>query len=115
MRWLILLLLAPMLLFSQDLGLLEPLRVLDTPTAGTLMRGSFRTEIDVYPNGGILTGVGAGITNMGISKGYDLLAIGGVSENFLITGYCCIKYHFSCCFAINTNRKSMKHTSIFKG
>ncbi len=46
MRWLILFLLAPMLLFSQDLGLLEPLRVVDTPTAGTLMRGSFRTEID---------------------------------------------------------------------
>ena len=64
MRWLIPFLLAPLLLFSQDLGLLEPLRVVDTPTAGTLMRGSFRTEIDVYPNGGLLIGVGAGISKV---------------------------------------------------
>ena len=72
MRWLILFLFAPLLIYSQDLGLLEPLRVVDTPTAGTLMRGSFRTEIDVYPNGGILAGVGAGITDrfmFGISYG----------------------------------------------
>ena len=85
MRWLILFLFAPLLLYSQDLGLLEPLRVVDTPTAGTLMRGSFRTEIDVYPNGGIVTGVGTGITDrfmFGISYGgTNIIGTGAVNWN----------------------------------
>jgi len=87
MHWIFIILFIPTLLFSQDLSLLEPLRVVDTPTAGTLMRGSFRTGIDVYPNGGILAGIGAGITDrfmFGISYGgTNIIGTGKIEWNKL--------------------------------
>ncbi len=87
MRWMFMVLFIPVLLFSQDLSLLEPLRVVDTPTAGTLMRGSFRSGIDVYPQGGILAGIGAGITDrfmFGISYGgTNIIGTGKIEWNKL--------------------------------
>jgi hypothetical protein len=85
MRWIFLCFFIPVLAFSQDAGLLEPLQVIDTPTAGTLMRGSFRTGIDVYPDGGILAAIGAGITErfmFGISYGgTNIIGTGKINWN----------------------------------
>lgn len=85
MRRVMLILFIPVVLFSQDLGLLEPLKVVDMPTAGTLMRGSFRANIDVYPSGGILTGFSAGIMDrfmFGISYGgTNIIGAGNIQWN----------------------------------
>jgi hypothetical protein len=85
MRCLILLLFIPAVLLSQDISLLEPLYVVDTPTAGILMRGSFRTGIDVYPQGGILAGISAGITQrfmFGLSYGgTNIIGTGKINWN----------------------------------
>jgi hypothetical protein len=87
MRWIFIVLFIPTLLCSQDLSLLEPLRVVDTPTAGTLMRGSFRSGIDIYPNGGILAGIGAGITDrfmFGVAYGgTNIIGTGDIEWNDL--------------------------------
>jgi len=85
MRWILLFLVVPIIVLSQDLYLLEPLRLVDTPSAGTLKRGSFRARIDIYPEGGILAGIGAGITDrfmFGISYGgTNVVGIGGINWN----------------------------------
>ncbi len=85
MRWIVLFIFLPLVLFSQELNLLEPLRIVDTPTAGTLMRGSFRARINVYPEGGILAGVSAGITDrfmFGISYGgTNIIGTGDIDWN----------------------------------
>lgn len=85
MRWIFLFLFIPLIVFSQDLNLLEPLRLVDTPTAGTLKRGSFRARLDIYPQGGILAGIGAGITDrfmFGISYGgTNIIGTGDVNWN----------------------------------
>lgn len=85
MRWILLFLFLPALALSQEMSLLEPLRLVDTPTAGTLMRGSYRTGIDIYPEGGILAGIGAGITNrfmFGLSYGgTNIIGTGKINWN----------------------------------
>ncbi|TFH02247.1 MAG: hypothetical protein E4H13_02670 [Calditrichales bacterium] len=85
MRRIIFLLFLPLVIHAQDLSLLEPLRLIDTPTAGTLMRGSFRAETDVYPSGGILAGISAGISNrfmFGLSYGgTNMIGVGEVDWN----------------------------------
>ena len=85
MRCILLFLFFPMIVLSQDLNLLEPLRLVDTPTAGTLMRGSYRADLDVYPEGGLLTRIGAGITDrfmFGISYGgTNIIGTGDIDWN----------------------------------
>jgi hypothetical protein len=85
MRWIFLLLVIPIVVLSQDINLLEPLRLVDTPTAGTLKRGSFRAGLDIYPEGGIFAGIGVGITDrfmFGISYGgTNVIGIGDINWN----------------------------------
>jgi hypothetical protein len=85
MRWMFLLLAVPITVLSQDINLLEPLRLVDTPSAGTLKKGSFRARIDIYPEGGILGGIDAGITDrfmFGISYGgTNIVGIGRINWN----------------------------------
>ena len=85
MRWILLFLMVPMIGLSQDINLLEPLRLVDTPTAGTLMRGSYRAGLDIYPDGGLLAGIGAGITDrfmFGISYGgTNIIGTGDIDWN----------------------------------
>jgi hypothetical protein len=70
---------------TQDLSPVEPLTLLDTPTAGTLMRGSFRAHLSAYPDGGLLTGIDVGVTNrlmFGVAYGgTNLIGIGEVNWN----------------------------------
>jgi hypothetical protein len=85
MRWLFFVLTIPVFVLAQEKGLLEPLQVVDLPTAGTLMRGSFRTELDVYPEGGILAGISAGISDrfmFGLSYGgTNIIGTGKINWN----------------------------------
>ena len=85
MRRFLLLIFIPATIFSQDLNLLEPLRIIDVPTAGTLKRGSFRATADIYPQGGILAGLSAGITDrfmFGLSYGgTNLIGSGEINWN----------------------------------
>jgi len=85
MRWILLFLILPLISFSQDLNLLEPLRLVDMPTAGTLKRGSYRAGLDIYPEGGLLAGIGAGITDrfmFGISfGGTNIIGTGDIDWN----------------------------------
>lgn len=57
---------------AQDLALVEPTYLIDTPTAGVLIRGSFRAQVRAYEEGGIQAGIDAGVTDrlmFGISYG----------------------------------------------
>jgi hypothetical protein len=85
MRCLILILFLPLAALSQEMNLLEPLRLVDTPTAGTLQRGSYRADLDVYPDGGLLARIGAGVTDrfmFGISYGgTNIIGTGEIDWN----------------------------------
>jgi hypothetical protein len=75
----------PAVLMAQDAQIIEPLDLIDTPTAGTLMRGSFRGQLRAYENGGLLTALEVGLTDrfmFGISYGgTNLIGRGGVDWN----------------------------------
>ena len=75
----------PMLLFAQDAQIVEPLDMIDMPTAGTLMRGSFRGQLRAYADGGLLGGLEVGLTDrfmFGISYGgTNLIGRGSVDWN----------------------------------
>lgn len=81
----ILLFLFPFICFAQDLSLVEPLHVIDVPTAGTLARGSFNATIRAYPQGGLLGGIDVGITDrMMIGMAYggtNLIGEGDINWN----------------------------------
>ncbi|MFC2088499.1 hypothetical protein ACFLSX_02775 [Calditrichota bacterium] len=70
---------------GQDLSLVEPTSLIDTPTAGTLLRGSFKTEIRAYTQGGLLGSIDVGITDrlmFGISYGgANLIGEGEIDWN----------------------------------
>lgn len=72
-------------LLGQDLSLVEPTYLIDTPTAGTLWRGSFQTEIRAYSNGGLLGSIDVGISDrlmLGLSYGAtNLIGTGDVDGN----------------------------------
>jgi hypothetical protein len=78
-------LMIPMIIASQDLAPVEPLYLIDCPTAGTLYRGSFRTQIRAYHNGGLLAGIDVGILDrlmFGISYGgTNVIGIGDIDWN----------------------------------
>jgi len=85
MKHILFFLLFPFILLAQDVSLVEPLRMVDTPTAGTLLRGSFRAQMRAYAEGGILAGIDVGITDrlmFGISYGgTNLIGIGDIDWN----------------------------------
>jgi len=70
---------------AQDLSLVEPTSLIDTPTAGTLLRGSFKSEIRAYSQGGVLGGIDVGITDrlmFGIAYGgTNLIGEGEIDWN----------------------------------
>jgi len=77
--------LLPLMLIAQDAQIVEPLDLIDMPTAGTLMRGSFRSQLRAYANGGLLGGLEVGLTDrfmFGISYGgTNLIGRGTVDWN----------------------------------
>jgi hypothetical protein len=85
LRWLIICLFVPLVIYGQELNLLEPLSLVDMPTAGTLMRGSFSTQLKVYPQGGILGKIDVGISDrfmFGISYGgTNVIGVGSIDWN----------------------------------
>lgn len=48
---------------SENLGFQVPRRLIDSPTAGTLRKGSFDTELRAFPDGGMLGILQIGLTN----------------------------------------------------
>ncbi|MEE9169435.1 MAG: hypothetical protein V3U73_06685 [bacterium] len=64
---------------------LPPLSLIDSPTAGTLYRGSYVSNLRAYHNGGLLAGLAVGISNrfyVGISYGGEnILGEGKVNWN----------------------------------
>jgi len=70
---------------AQDLSLVEPTSLIDTPTAGTLLRGSFKSERRAYSQGGVLGGIDVGITDrlmFGIAYGgTNLIGEGEIDWN----------------------------------
>ena len=72
-------------LFSQDYDVIEPVMLINKPTAGTLLRGSFRGSLLAYPEGGMLGGLDAGVTDrlmFGISYGgTNVIGTGDVNWN----------------------------------
>ena len=71
--------------YSQDYEAVEPVILINKPTAGTLLQGSFRANLLAYPDGGILAGLDAGVTDrlmFGISYGgTNVIGTGAVSWN----------------------------------
>jgi hypothetical protein len=60
------------LVAGQDYEVLEPVMLINKPTAGTLLKGSVRASLLSYPEGGMLGGLDAGVTDrlmFGISYG----------------------------------------------
>ncbi len=58
--------------YSPEAVPLQPLEVIDTPTAGLLPRGGFRIEADIYAQGGVLISLDVGFARyftFGISYG----------------------------------------------
>ncbi len=78
-------LLWPVILLAQDAQIVEPLDLIDMPTAGTLMRGSFRAQLRAYANGGLIGGLEVGLTDrfmFGISYGgTNIIGRGSVDWN----------------------------------
>lgn len=85
LRWLIICIFVPSVIYGQELNLLEPLSLVDMPTAGTLMRGSFSTQLKAYPQGGILAEIDVGISDrfmFGISYGgTNIIGVGSINWN----------------------------------
>lgn len=70
--------------FSQ-LKKLPPLLLIDTPTAGSLHKGSYVSNLRIYPNGGLLAGLSIGLSNrvyLGLSfGGENIIGEGKVNWN----------------------------------
>lgn len=70
---------------SQAQPLVEKRALIDNPTAGTLHRGSFDIYLRMFGNGGLLSGVGVGITPrfmIGLSfGGENIIGAGDVNWN----------------------------------
>jgi hypothetical protein len=85
MRRILLGIFIPFVLMAQDALIVEPLDLIDMPTAGTLMRGSFQAQLLAYANGGLLGGLEVGLTDrfmFGISYGgTNLIGRGAVDWN----------------------------------
>ncbi len=85
MKKLFLNLILPFTLLAQDAQIVEPLDLIDMPTAGTLLRGSFRAQLRAYAGGGLLGGLEVGLTDrfmFGISYGgTNLIGRGPVDWN----------------------------------
>jgi len=72
MRYLVFLLFLPLLVYAQQEAVLEPIILIDVPTAGILMRGSYQLQLRAYAEGGLLSSIDVGISNrfmIGISYG----------------------------------------------
>ncbi len=85
MKKLLFILLVPVLLIAQDAAIVEPIVLIDFPTAGTLLRGSFNAHLRAYAEGGILAGVDVGLTDrfmIGLSYGgTNVIGMGPVNGN----------------------------------
>jgi len=85
MKKCVLFLLLPIIIWSQDAAIVEPIQLIDFPTAGTLMRGSFNAHLRAYAHGGILGGVDVGLTDrfmIGLSYGgTNIIGMGAVNGN----------------------------------
>ncbi|HVP36387.1 MAG TPA: hypothetical protein VMT04_05275 [Terriglobales bacterium] len=56
----------------KDRGIIQPRKLIDTPTAGLLPRGSFDFDIRIYPGGGVINTIDIGLMNrfmLGVSYG----------------------------------------------
>ncbi|MND93249.1 hypothetical protein D3C80_854310 [compost metagenome] len=58
---------------------------------------------------------GAGIANVRVSQGNDLLRIGRVSQDFLIAGHCGVKHHLTNGLTVGSNGFTAKNAAISKG
>jgi hypothetical protein len=56
--------------------------------------------------------ISAGIADVRVSQGDDLAGIGGVCQNFLITGHGGIEYHLTDRFSGGSNAGSPKQTAV---
>ncbi len=85
MRKIIFFLIIPIIIFAQEAAIVEPIVLIDFPTAGTLLRGSFNAHLRAYTEGGILGGVDVGLTDrfmIGISYGgTNVIGMGAVNGN----------------------------------
>ena len=77
--------LMPFCIVSQESAIVEPLYLVNIPTAGTLYKGTFRVPIHAYDDGGLLFGLEAGVTDrlmFGISYGgTNIIGIGDPDWN----------------------------------
>jgi len=72
MKKLIFLLMLPLFAIGQEQAVLEPTTLIDVPTAGMLIRGSYQMQLRAYAEGGLLSAIDVGISNrfmIGISYG----------------------------------------------
>jgi len=78
-------LLFPLVTMAQEAAIIEPVVLVDYPTAGTLLRGSFNAHLRAYAEGGILGGVDVGLTDrfmIGLAYGgTNVIGIGSVNGN----------------------------------
>ncbi len=80
----VVILLLPFQAFAQD-RTLQPLELIDLPTAGMLARGSYVTGIRLYPNGGVLGELKIGLSDrfyLGVSfGGENIIGEGKINWN----------------------------------
>lgn len=85
MRIFLMVLLLPLCVLAQEAAIIEPVALIDYPTAGTLLRGSFNAHLRAYAEGGILGGVDVGLTDrfmIGLSYGgTNIIGMGSVNGN----------------------------------
>lgn len=85
MKKILLFLVIPLFAFGQEAAIVEPIQLIDFPTAGTLLRGSFNAHLRAYTNGGILGGVDVGLTDrfmIGLAYGgTNVIGMGPVNGN----------------------------------
>ena len=56
--------------------------------------------------------IGAGITDVRIRQGDNLAAVGGIREDFLVTGHCRIENNFADGLAVGTDGGALKYGAI---
>ncbi|CAH0318007.1 hypothetical protein SRABI106_04262 [Rahnella aquatilis] len=68
----------------------------------------------MYCGGFFISGIGADITDMGISESDNLAGIGRISEDFLITGHRRIEDHFPHCRPFCPDGPTVELGSVFQ-
>ena len=86
---------------------------------GAKIRGQQRQVTDnqsrrLYPGGLLVLSGDASVADVRVGQGHDLSAVGGIRQDFLISGHRSIEDHLTHCRAGSTDRAAVENRAIFQ-